>query len=416
MKRKKPSRFTRFRERQKTRGEQLLAYQEEFYRKRLDNPQDIDSAKFPHTPRKWVIFGILFFWSSMIFCFFLAYGIMSLIDWLWFPQLGYSIGRQFLTVMLMILLFGCGIMLVRLIFDPGRQQINSFMLLMDAMRRMAKGEFNITLDTNPQHMGQFGVLVKSFNEMAMELSQMETMRQEFISNVSHEFQSPLTSIGGFARALQSDDLSPDMRRHYLQIIEMEITRLSKLSDNLLKLTSLESNHHPFEPKVYRLDRQLRRIILSCEPQWQDKRLEMDIEMDEITITADEELLNQVWINLLHNAVKFTPEGGTVRVRLTIDDDRIRTDVSDTGIGVPAHELPHLFERFYKADKARNRAGGGSGLGLSIVHKIVEMHGGDITVSSHPGEGTAFVVTLPTVTSDQSAQPYSITTTYGRAAK
>jgi two-component system phosphate regulon sensor histidine kinase PhoR len=402
MKGAKKSRFWRFRERQKTRGEKLLAYQEEFYRKRLENPQDIDSAKFPHTPRRWVIFGVSIFWVSMLSCFFLAYGIMALIYRLWFPEVGYPIGRQFLTVALMIFLFVCAIMLIRMIFDPGRQQINSFMLLMDAMRRMAKGEFNITLDTDPRHMGQFGVLVKSFNEMAMELSQMETMRQEFISNVSHEFQSPLTSIGGFARALQSDDLPPDKRRHYLEIIEMEITRLSKLSDNLLKLTSLESNHHPFEPKVYHLDRQLRRIILSCEPQWQEKRLEMHIEMDEITITADEDLLNQVWINLLHNAVKFTPEGGTVRVRLTIDNDRIRTEVSDSGVGVPAHELPHLFDRFYKADKARNRAGGGSGLGLSIVHKIVEMHGGDVTVSSITGEGTVFVVVLPTLTSGQSA--------------
>jgi len=283
---------------------------------------------------------------------------------------------------------------IRMIFDPGRRQIYLFIAWIDAMRRMSKGDFSVTLDADPRHLGQLGVLVRSFNEMASELGQMERMRQEFISNVSHEFQSPLTSIGGFARALRNEELTADTRRHYLQIIESESMRLSKLSDNLLKLTSLESNHHPFEAKSYRLDRQIRRVILGCEPQWLAKRLELDVDLDELAIVADEDLLNQVWSNLAHNAIKFTPEGGTISVRLSGSEQHVEVTVTDTGIGVSEADLHHLFERFFKADKARSRSAGGSGLGLSIVKKIVELHHGTVTASSRVGEGTSFRVELP----------------------
>ncbi|MBW5448081.1 two-component sensor histidine kinase [Cohnella sp. CFH 77786] len=354
---------------------------------------------------RWILFGIGMIHVSMLINYLLANWIMSLIYDTWFPDMGYPLGRQLLTAFLMTNLFGIGMMLIRLRFDPGRHQLNLFMNWIDAMRRMAKGDFNVTLDSDPRRIGQMGVLVRSFNEMANKLSEVEKMRQEFISNVSHEFQSPLTSIGGFARALRSDDLSPETRQHYLRIIELECARLSKLSDNLLKLTSLESKQHPFEPKPYRLDRQLRRAILSCEPQWQSKKQEIDVELPDTTIVADEDLLNQVWFNLLHNAIKFTPEGGAVRIALEERDGCIRVEVADTGIGVSEEDLPHLFERFFKADKARSSAAGGSGLGLSIVKKIVEMHGGEVTARSRPGEGTNFLVTLPRETpGGDSSQP------------
>jgi two-component system phosphate regulon sensor histidine kinase PhoR len=135
------------------------------------------------------------------------------------------------------------------------------------------------------------------------------------SNVSHEIQSPLTSISGFSRALQNEGLSTEERNHYLVIIETESKRLSKLSDNLLKLTSLESKQHPFDPKAYRLDKQLRKVVLACEPQWVEKGIEMDIDLGEVEIVADEDMMNQVWVNLIHNGIKFTPIGGTIRIEL-----------------------------------------------------------------------------------------------------
>ncbi|CAN7186378.1 HAMP domain-containing sensor histidine kinase [Paenibacillus sp. LjRoot56] len=276
-----------------------------------------------------------------------------------------------------------------------KHQLIFFQSLNQAIRSMSRGDFNVLVDNNPRN-GPFVELAESINQMATDLGQLEKMRQEFISNVSHEIQSPLTSISGFSRALQNDQLSPEERKHYLTIIETESVRLSKLSENLLKLTSLESQHHPFEPKSYRLDKQLRNHILACEPQWVDKDIEMDIELDPVTAEADEDLLSQVWTNLIHNAVKFVPVGGTIRVRVVSNGDEAVTRISNNGPSIPEEDQTHIFERFYKADKSRNRMAGGNGLGLSIAKKIVEMHHGSITVESGMEELTSFIVRLPIV--------------------
>ncbi|TVY02385.1 two-component sensor histidine kinase [Cohnella terricola] len=345
-------------------------------------------------PRKWIYLFILIIHVSLAAGWMLSYWITHLIYGTWFPQYANTLLRDYLTVELTIVVLFVGVNLFRIFFAPVRRQMEWFMQLINAMKQLAKGDFNINLQPNPRFTGQFTPLVTSFNEMASELRQMEQMRQEFISNVSHEFQSPLTSITGFARAMKNDDLDLDTRNHYLDIIETESKRLSRLSDNLLKLTSLESNHHPFEPKSYRLDRQIRRIILSCEPLWLDKNIEMDVDLPEFAIVADEDLMSQVWVNLLHNSIKFTPEGGTITVTLAKKDDRLRIVVADTGKGISAEALPHLFERFYKEDKARNRANGGSGLGLSIVKKIVEMHGGEVFAANRSSSGAAFTVVMP----------------------
>ncbi|WP_409343829.1 ATP-binding protein [Paenibacillus sp. MBLB4367] len=279
-----------------------------------------------------------------------------------------------------------------------KRHIEFFHSMLDALRRISKGDFNVNLAVRDNPNEGFGKLAEGINHMAEQLNQMEQMRQEFISNVSHEIQSPLTSMSGFARILRTDRLNEEDRHHYLTIIEAESRRLSKLSDNLLRLTSLESKHHPFEPKRYRLDKQLRHIVLACEPQWLEKKIDMDVSLGEAWIVADEEMLSQVWVNLIHNSIKFTPEGGSIGIELlqnqTGDGLESTVRISDSGIGIAEDDLPHVFERFYKADKARTRAGGGSGLGLSIAHKIVGMHNGDIRVRSKPLEGATFIVTLP----------------------
>lgn len=272
--------------------------------------------------------------------------------------------------------------------------------ILDALSRMAQGDFSVRVDSSivdrdTDNNGPLTELVKSVNRTAQELHQMENLRQEFISNVSHEIQSPLTSIRGFARALQNDHLSPQEQAHYLGIIETESTRLSRITENLLKLASLESEHVRFEPKPYRLDHQLRDLILACEPQWTAKKLEMDVSLETVEITADEDLLSQVWNNLLHNSIKFTPEGGHICVGLQPRGDCAEVRISDTGIGISPDDQSRVFERFYKVDKARNRATNpGSGLGLSIAHKIVEMHKGSIALESQPGTGATFTIALP----------------------
>ncbi len=277
--------------------------------------------------------------------------------------------------------------------------------LIHAVRRISTGDYRVNLDLGygrgqlkRQQKNPFVKLVISINDMAANLQAMEAMRQEFISNVSHEIGSPLTSIIGFARAIKNGGLTEEQRNRYLDIIETECVRLSRLSDNLLKLAILDSEGNGIQPSVYRLDRQLRAIILAHEPQWQAKQLEMDLEAEAFEIRADENLLSQVWVNLLHNAIKFTPDGGSIRVSLVHQEGQAVVRIADSGCGIAEEDLPRIFERFYKADPSRTSSAGGSGLGLSIVRTIIGMHQGDIEASSKPGEGTAFTVRLPIKTS------------------
>jgi two-component system phosphate regulon sensor histidine kinase PhoR len=277
-------------------------------------------------------------------------------------------------------------------------QMRVFGPIIEALQRVAQGDFSVRvdniLDRHSQNDGVISELVNNVNHMALELRQMEAMRQEFISNVSHEIQSPLTSIQGFARALQNDRLTPEERCHYLSIIETESTRLSRITDNLLRLASLEAKHVKFEPKPYRLDRQIRSLILACEPQWAAKEIDMDVSLDELEITADEDLLSQVWINLIANSIKFTPAHGRIGIALQRRGRSLVFKITDTGIGISEEDQAHIFERFYKADKSRTRSSdGGSGLGLSIAQKIVAMHAGTIAVESRLGAGTTFAVSL-----------------------
>ena len=274
-------------------------------------------------------------------------------------------------------------------------EMNVFRPIIEALERIARGDFSGRLENEFQDNQMVGKLASSINKMALELDQMENMRQEFISNVSHEIQSPLTSIRGFAQALENDQLTLEERHHYLGIIENESTRLSRITEDLLKLASLESEQLKFEPKSYRLDKQIRSVILACEPQWRDKAISMEISLEELEISADEDLLSQVWINLIHNSIKFTPQAGSIKVTLRQNGQKAEFSVSDTGVGISEEDQERIFERFYKADRSRTRSIGGSGLGLSIVKKIIDLHKGLIEVESKVGTGTTFIVSLPT---------------------
>src|ERR1041384_2819261 len=273
-------------------------------------------------------------------------------------------------------------------------EMNVFAPILDAMEKIARGDFSVRLTNEFEDNQMVSQLANSVNKMALELDQMENMRQEFISNVSHEIQSPLTSIRGFAQALENDRLSPEDRHHYLSVIQAESTRLSRITEDLLQLATLESDQVHMEPKTYRLDKQIRSLILVCEPQWAEKKLDMQVDLEEVQIHADEDLLSQVWINLIHNSIKFTPEGGKVCIELYQENGHAEFKIKDTAPGISDGDQKRIFERFYKADKSRTRSKGGSGLGLSIAKKIVDLHSGTIAVESKIGVGTTFIVSLP----------------------
>lgn len=304
-----------------------------------------------------------------------------------------------INAVLGFILFGVAIAIIGPFIKPNEHKL--FTELIEVLRRISRGDFQVDLAPMLGQLGKhererhpFAMLLTSIDDMATNLKEMEELRQEFISNVSHEIGSPLTSIMGFAKALKSGTLDPGERERYLDIIETECVRLSKLSDNLMKLAVLDSAKSPVHPAVYRLDKQLISLILACEPQWEAKDIEMNLEPEEVVITADEDLMSQVWLNLLHNAIKFAPQGGRISIAISLEGGYAAVRVADNGPGIALEDQPRIFERFYKADKSRTRSGGGSGLGLSIAHKIVEMHGGSITVDSRPGEGAVFTVLLP----------------------
>ncbi len=260
--------------------------------------------------------------------------------------------------------------------------------LSDATRRVAKGDYDVRVQL--KRKDEIGQLGDNFNLMTSRLSKIEAMRQEFVSNVSHEIQTPITSIRGFAVALK-DKATGEQLKH-LNIIEKESERLSKLSSNLLKLASLDVVK--LNTKKFRLDEQIRMAVVSCGPMWMNKQIELSADLDKIELIGDEDLLTQVWMNLLSNAIKFTPEQGNIYIALTEDPQWIKASVQDTGSGIQPEHVEHIFERFYKADSSRTSAVGGNGLGLSIVQKILALHGGHIEAQSEIGKGTTMTVYLP----------------------
>lgn len=294
--------------------------------------------------------------------------------------------RLFLVILGLVLLVGS----LFILFAAG-YLVKPLKKLTSATRRLSKGDFDVAL--RMKRRDEIGTLAQSFNEMAKELQELETMRQDFVASVSHEIQTPLTSISGFARTLRHSEGIPDEKRdRYLDIIVAESERLSRLGDNLLALASLESSRHPFEASTYRLDEQIRSVIVACEPQWSAKSIQLDVDLSAVYITADEDQLKQVWLNVLGNGIKFTPEGGRIHVSFASTPTSYMITWTDTGRGMSQEELSRIFERFYKAD--RSRSGSGNGLGLAIVQKIVEYHHGEIKVRSQAGQGTAVIVTLP----------------------
>lgn len=261
-----------------------------------------------------------------------------------------------------------------------------------ATRQIAAGDFNVEL--NIKQKGEIGTLARSFEEMMHDLQQLEQMRKDFVSNVSHEVQSPLTSISGYAKALKHVAISDSERSRYLDIIIAEAERMSKMSDGLLKLSLLESQSQQLNLASYGLDEQIRRVIVAIQPQWSARNISFELHLKAVTVTADYDLLNQVWTNIIGNSIKFSEDGGVISVSIIQDTKNVAVQITDAGMGISLEDQKRIFERFFKADRSHSRKYGGSGMGLAIVKQIVSLHQGDIRVESELGRGTTITVTLP----------------------
>jgi signal transduction histidine kinase len=258
--------------------------------------------------------------------------------------------------------------------------------LAKASREVAAGKFDVKVAIKNQD--EIGRLAADFNIMVEEIGGLDKLRREFVSNVSHEFRTPITSIRGFAKLITENADDAAAVTEYGDTIVRESERLIALSSNLLRLSELDTKTIHSE-SVFNLDEQLRQAVLTLEPHWAPKNIAFDIDLPEVSYTGDEELLRQVWLNLNQNAIKFSPRDGAITIELLQTGGSVRATIADSGIGIPAEELPRIFDRFHKGG-----ASSGSGLGLAIAQKIVELAGGAIWAESDIGKGAAFTVVLP----------------------
>ena len=262
-------------------------------------------------------------------------------------------------------------------------------VLTRAHERVQEGDFTVRLPDNQP--GEVGELMRSFNDMTEALGSTAYLQKDFISSISHEFKTPIASIRGFAKLLQMPGLTEEQRSEYISLIAQESDRLSRLSETLLRLSALEQKTALASLTQFSLDEQLRQVILRLEPAWSQKNIGWQIDLQEISITSDQELLNQVWVNLLQNAIKFSPAGSEIEVRVFRDEDAV-VEIQDHGCGMNEETIHRIFDKFYQADKSRGQEG--VGLGLSLVKRIVDMMGGRISVTSQLNEGSSFRVELP----------------------
>ena len=263
--------------------------------------------------------------------------------------------------------------------------------LSQASRQIAGGDFDLKL-TYDGAIAEYRDTYESFNTMARELSTIETLRSDFIANVSHEFKTPLTAIEGYAMLLQDHGLSPEERADCAQRIMDSAGRLSTLVSNMLMLSKLEQQTTAVETASFWLDEQIRQVLVGLEPLWGPKDVQLEVDLPPVKFNGNENLLYHVWSNLLSNAAKFSPRGEVLTVTLTEQSDRVTVSVTDRGPGMSRDVQRHIFDKFYQGDSSRKQEG--TGLGLPLAKRIVQLCGGTIAVESAPDQGSTFTVTLP----------------------
>ncbi|MEG0504138.1 MAG: HAMP domain-containing sensor histidine kinase [Raoultibacter sp.] len=267
--------------------------------------------------------------------------------------------------------------------------------LAEAARAIARGDFSTRLPIRDRggKKDYVEVMFEDFNTMAEELGSIETLKDDFVANVSHEIKTPLATIQNYADELNRPGLTPELQREYAASLSDASKRLTTLASNILKLNRLENQTIVAESATYNLAEQLRACILDYEKSWEDKNITIHVAVDDtILVSYDEALLGLVWSNLISNAIKFTDPGGTIEIEQHADSAGIRVTISDTGCGMDEAMQRRIFDKFYQGDTSRAQEG--NGLGLALASRAVAMAGGEILVNSTLGRGTVFSVWLP----------------------
>ena len=342
----------------------------------------------------WFRVVIIFFWAmvtTVLVMGVLLHLMRGTFLWNFFPFTGLGF--------LAVLAVACILLGTLISVAIAHHVMNPVSELTRAMQKVAAGDYTVKLESG-RYIGELADLYHNFNQMVQELNSTETLHSDFISNVSHEFKTPLASISGYATLLQDDSLSEKERDEYIEIIIQSAKALSQMTGDILSLSRLETQTIISEKEYFRVDEQIRQIILRAEPSWTSKNLTIEPELDPISWYGNQELTAHIWSNLLDNAVKFTPSGGEVDIIARMDQDWLTVTFHDTGIGMTPEVQKHVFDKFYQGDISHKKKG--SGLGLALVKRIVSLHNGNIRLESVPDLGSTFIVRLPAEHPDTSS--------------
>ena len=305
------------------------------------------------------------------------------------PRFAINVLMLFVFVTAAIIVAIIGLIRERLFISPIRK-------LSEAARKIAMGDFSFRIIQKQKKKKDFvDVMFDDFNTMAQELASIETLKNDFIANVSHEIKTPLSVIQTYTTALQNENISAEERKEYSKTIIEAAQKLSTLVTNILKLNKLENQEISSEARHFDISEQLRRCALMFAEQMEQKDIQFEEDIDDIYICYDKDMLEIVWNNLLSNAVKFTKTGGKILLKLkTIDipeDSFVKISITDTGCGMDEAVQKRIFDKFYQGDTSHSKDG--NGLGLALVKKTIDLLGGSIKVDSTPGQGSTFTVTL-----------------------
>lgn len=262
--------------------------------------------------------------------------------------------------------------------------------LLGSMQKVADGDFSVRLNT--KKAGPFSVLYENFNKMSNELEEVQSLKSDFINNYSHEFKTPITSIKGFADLLLEENVSDEEKRQYLKIISEESNRLAHLANTTLLMSKLEHQEIIENKKEYSLDKQIEEVGTILSRESEKKNIKFTAEFVETNYYGNPEIMKQLWINLIANSLKYTPENGSIDLIMKKENNNIIVEIKDSGIGMEKNTIEHIFDKYYQEDKSHSTAG--LGLGLSIVKRIVELCDGNIEIESTKNIGTTVKIVLP----------------------
>ena len=335
-------------------------------------------VKFSLRTRMIIAVGVIVLASILI-----SFGIAKLLEWLLPFSTSIPLLIQLNIFSLVIALIATHF-LSKMFFDPIKE-------LREGMQKIADGNFDTRLETKSTS-DEIQEVFAGFNMMAQELGSTEILQTDFVSNVSHEFKTPINAIEGYTMLLQSTENIDETENEYIEKILFNTRRLSSLVSNILLLSKLENQSIQTHREKYALDEQIREDILALESLWEPKNIEFDVDLDAVRYYGNKNVLHHVWSNLLSNAIKFSPNGGTIKMRLFKEKEKIVFYVEDSGPGLSEEAKKHLFDKFYQADTSHKEEG--NGLGLALVKNIVSLCDGEISAENLDVGGCRFTVTLP----------------------